>query len=260
MATWRLAEHDVTGAAATAVTSIWRCYTAGTADNSGSAILPGHRGELATALLVPLTDLERHPDRALAQLLGVLPPRWHGPASPQGSGPPRSPGRCARLCPGTTARVKRPVAVGTGMRLISTGNVVRPVPWANCPWRPRDHRRRRPGGDRRFQGGIDRDQPIYPVDDEHAPDDLGGDYQPQLDAVDDSTLVGTDHSVRTGVIARDCRSHIRDQRGGSMVDDQQQFFADLASIGHIDLLRKGNDRLPAHPPYGVSWFLVTAAN
>src|SRR5208282_482324 len=25
----------------------------------------------------------------------------------------------------------------------------------------------------------------------------------------------------------------------------------LASIGHIDLLRKGNDRLPAHPPHGV---------
>ena len=30
-----------------------------------------------------------------------------------------------------------------------------------------------------------------------------------------------------------------------MADDQQQFFADLASIGHIDLLRKGNDRLSA---------------
>jgi len=36
-----------------------------------------------------------------------------------------------------------------------------------------------------------------------------------------------------------------------MADDQQQFFADLASIGHIDLLRKGNDRLPTHPPHGV---------
>jgi len=31
----------VTGAVATAMTSILRCYTAGTADNSGSAILPG---------------------------------------------------------------------------------------------------------------------------------------------------------------------------------------------------------------------------
>ena len=30
-----------------------------------------------------------------------------------------------------------------------------------------------------------------------------------------------------------------------MADDQQQIFADLASIGHIDLLRKGNDRLSA---------------
>ena len=54
-----LPSMTVTGAAATAVTSILRCYTAGTADNSGSAILPGHRGELAAALLVPLTDLER---------------------------------------------------------------------------------------------------------------------------------------------------------------------------------------------------------
>src|SRR5260370_38609566 len=55
--------------------------------------LPGHPGDLAMALTLPITTLEHHLHRALAQLLGVFPLCWHDSASSQGSEPPRSPGR-----------------------------------------------------------------------------------------------------------------------------------------------------------------------
>lgn len=49
----------------------------------------------------------------------------------------------------------------------------------------------RTGGGGCFQGRVDRDQAIEPVEDERPPDDAGGDRQPQLCAVGDGTLVGT---------------------------------------------------------------------
>jgi hypothetical protein len=48
--------------------------------------------------------------------------------------------------------------------------------WAARFGRHRDYER--PCGRGRFNGGIDRDQPIEPVKSEHPPDGLGGDHQP----------------------------------------------------------------------------------
>jgi hypothetical protein len=48
----------------------------------------------------------------------------------------------------------------------------------------------RPGGGGRFQGRVDGDQAVQAVDAEHAPDDLGGNHQPQLRAADDGPLKG----------------------------------------------------------------------
>ena len=120
------------------------------------------------------------------------------------------------------------------------------------PWLHRDLRCWRAGGDGRFQGGVDRDQAIESAEAEHAPDDRRGDHQPQLRAADGGALVGTGHSICASVIARNCRGHVRDQRGGAAVDDQQQLFADPASIGHVDVLRKRHHRLRAHPLHRVS--------
>jgi hypothetical protein len=55
--------------------------------------LTAHPGQLTTALAVTGPDLQDHPHRAFAQLIGVLPLCRHGFASSQGSEPPRSPGR-----------------------------------------------------------------------------------------------------------------------------------------------------------------------
>jgi hypothetical protein len=54
------------------------------------------------------------------------------------------------------------------------------------------------------------------------------------------------------MVARQSRGHVRYQRRGAAVEDPEQFLADLAGVGHIDVLRKRNDRLPAHPPHRVS--------
>ena len=70
---------------------------------------------------------------------------------------------------------------------------------------------------------------VEPIDAEHPLDDRGGDYQPQLRAADEGALVGAHHGLRAGVITRQGCGQVRDQRGGSAVDDRQQLFADLAS-------------------------------
>src|SRR6266700_5465355 len=59
-------------------------------DPVGIAVLINATG--LAALPVPVTDLEHHLHRALAQLPGVLPLCWHDSASSQESEPPRSPG------------------------------------------------------------------------------------------------------------------------------------------------------------------------
>ncbi len=60
-----------------------------------NAQLPPHTGDLTPALPVPVTDLEHHLHRALAQLLEVLYFRCAGMALilSKGSEPPRSPVR-----------------------------------------------------------------------------------------------------------------------------------------------------------------------
>ena len=88
------------------------------------------------------------------------------------------------------------------------GRGLRPVRWAGCLWR--GGRCRRPGGDRRFQGGVDGDQAVEPVDAEHPLDDRGGDYQPQVRAADEGALVGAHHCLRAGVITRQGRGQVRD--------------------------------------------------
>ena len=120
------------------------------------------------------------------------------------------------------------------------------VPFGRCwdSWRP--------GSGGRLQRRIDGDQPIEPINVKHTPDDRGGDHQPQLRAAGEGTLVGTHHSICAGMIARQSRGHVRYQRGGAAVDHREQFLADLAGVGHIDVLRKRNDRLTARPPHRVS--------
>jgi hypothetical protein len=45
-----------------------------------------------------------------------------------------------------------------------------------------------------LQGRVDGDQAVQAVDAEHAPDDLGGNHQPQLRAADDGPLKGARHA------------------------------------------------------------------
>jgi len=75
------------------------------------------------------------------------------------------------------------------------------------------------------------------------------DHQPQLGAAHDRALVGAHHGVGARVIAGDRRRHVRDHRGGPAVDHGQQHLADLARVGHVDVLRHHRDRQPTGPPH-----------
>jgi hypothetical protein len=131
--------------------------------------------------------------------------------------------------------LRGPAARGWRLARAARRSVAWPSPAG--PWlgREGDHRCWHGGGGGRFQGGVDRDQPVEPVDGDHAPDDLRGDHQPQLRAVGGGPLVGTHHSIGARAIAQDRGGHIGDQLDGAAVDNRQQLPAARRPVGVNDL-------------------------
>jgi len=72
-------------------------------------------------------------------------------------------------------------------------------------------------------------------------------------SVDDGAFVGPCHRIGPGAITGKRRGHIGDQRDGAAVDEHQQFFANQAGIGHVNVFWQCHNCLLARP---LNWVHV----